>query len=67
MNLKLYGLLLHVYMEAMLSILKHYVSLLQTSIIPSGDDLDPDVLQTMTCLQCFKDRDKLMQELLNPK
>ncbi|BFZ05102.1 hypothetical protein BsWGS_08141 [Bradybaena similaris] len=39
----------------------------QTSIIPSVEDLDPDVLSTMNSLQCFKDKDKLVSELLNAK
>ncbi|KAK3103562.1 hypothetical protein FSP39_020190 [Pinctada imbricata] len=39
----------------------------QTSVIPSVEDLDPDVLSTMNSLQCFKDKDKLIQELLNSK
>ncbi|XP_061167158.1 serine/threonine kinase SAD-1-like isoform X4 [Saccostrea echinata] len=39
----------------------------QTSVLPSVEDLDPDVLSTMNSLQCFKDKDKLVQELLNSK
>lgn len=39
----------------------------ETSVIPSVEDLDPDVLSTMNSLQCFKDKDKLVQELLNSK
>ncbi|XP_055901372.1 serine/threonine-protein kinase BRSK2-like isoform X5 [Biomphalaria glabrata] len=39
----------------------------QTSIIPSVEDLDPDVLSTMNSLQCFKDKEKLISELLNAK
>ncbi|XP_041365231.1 serine/threonine-protein kinase BRSK2-like [Gigantopelta aegis] len=39
----------------------------QTSIIPSVEDLDPDVLSTMNSLQCFKDKDKLVGELLSAK
>lgn len=39
----------------------------QTSIIPSVEDLDPDVLSTMNSLQCFKDKEKLVQELLSSK
>ncbi|XP_071120263.1 serine/threonine-protein kinase BRSK2-like isoform X3 [Mytilus edulis] len=41
--------------------------IVQTSIIPDIQDLDPDVLSTMSSLQCFKDKDKLIQELLNSK
>ncbi|RWS29451.1 serine/threonine-protein kinase BRSK2-like isoform X11 [Leptotrombidium deliense] len=37
----------------------------QTHIIPSTDDLDPDVLMNMTSLGCFKDKEKLLQELLS--
>ncbi|KAG8180259.1 hypothetical protein JTE90_019540 [Oedothorax gibbosus] len=37
----------------------------QTHIIPTVEDLDPDVLSSMTSLGCFKDREKLVQELLN--
>ncbi|XP_021345181.1 serine/threonine-protein kinase BRSK2-like isoform X2 [Mizuhopecten yessoensis] len=41
--------------------------IVQTSIIPTIADLDPDVLSTMNSLQCFKDKDKLVEELLNSK
>ena len=37
----------------------------QTSVIPSVEDLDPDVLSTLTSLQCFKDKDKLISDLLS--
>lgn len=43
------------------------MQIVQTSVIPSVEDLDPDVLSTMNSLQCFKDKDKLVQELLNSK
>ena len=43
------------------------LSLFQTSILPSVEDLDPDVLSTMNSLQCFKDKDKLIEELLNSR
>ncbi len=43
------------------------VLIFQTSVIPAADVLDPDVLGTMNSLQCFKDKDKLVQELLGPK
>ncbi|KAL3841538.1 hypothetical protein ACJMK2_019665 [Sinanodonta woodiana] len=43
------------------------VQVVQTSIIPSVEDLDPDVLSTMNSLQCFKDKDKLIEELLSIK
>ena len=44
-----------------------YSVVFQTSIIPSVEDLDPDVLSTMNSLQCFKDKDKLVGELLSAK
>ena len=43
------------------------MSVVQTHILPTEDDCDPDVLQAITSLGCFKDRKKLIQELLNPK
>ena len=43
------------------------MSVVQTRILPTEDDCDPDVLQAITSLGCFKDRKKLIQELLNPK
>ncbi|XP_055901379.1 serine/threonine-protein kinase BRSK2-like isoform X12 [Biomphalaria glabrata] len=43
------------------------MQIVQTSIIPSVEDLDPDVLSTMNSLQCFKDKEKLISELLNAK
>ncbi|GFR83983.1 serine/threonine-protein kinase BRSK2 [Elysia marginata] len=43
------------------------MQIVQTSIIPSVEDLDPDVLSTMNSLQCFKDKEKLVGELLNAK
>lgn len=36
----------------------------QTHIIPTANDIDPDVLSSMTSLGCFKDREKLVQDLL---
>ncbi|XP_046356807.2 serine/threonine-protein kinase BRSK2-like isoform X2 [Haliotis rufescens] len=39
----------------------------QTSVIPTVEDLDPDVLSTMNSLQCFKDKDKLVEELMSIK
>ncbi|KAH9374219.1 hypothetical protein HPB48_013704 [Haemaphysalis longicornis] len=35
-----------------------------THIIPCVDDIDPDVLSNMTSLGCFKDKEKLVKELL---
>jgi len=37
----------------------------QTLVLPSADDIDPDVLSNMTSLGCFKDKDRLTQQLLN--
>ena len=37
----------------------------QTHIIPTADDLDSDVLANMSSLGCFKDRDKLISNLLS--
>lgn len=39
----------------------------QTHIIPAEDSIDPDVLRHMNCLGCFKDKQKLINELLSPK
>lgn len=39
----------------------------QTSVIPSASDIDPDVLVTMNSLQCFKDKQRLVEELLSNK
>lgn len=38
----------------------------QTAVIPSQSDIDPDIFNTMTSLQCYRDRDKLISELLSP-
>lgn len=38
----------------------------QTSIIPSREDVDPDIFSTMTSLNCFKNEDKLYDALLSP-
>lgn len=43
------------------------MEVVQTHIIPSVSDMDTDVLQAITSLGCFKERDKLIQELLNPQ
>ncbi|XP_055998142.1 serine/threonine-protein kinase BRSK2-like isoform X3 [Ostrea edulis] len=43
------------------------MQIVQTSVIPTVEDLDPDVLSTMNSLQCFKDKDKLVTELLSTK
>ncbi|CAA94127.2 Serine/threonine kinase SAD-1 [Caenorhabditis elegans] len=39
----------------------------QTHVIPGEDSIDPDVLRHMNCLGCFKDKQKLINELLSPK
>lgn len=39
--------------------------IVQTHIIPTMGDIDPDVLSNMTSLGCFKDKDKLIKELLS--
>ncbi|KAG8192495.1 hypothetical protein JTE90_018019 [Oedothorax gibbosus] len=36
----------------------------QTHVIPTPEDIDPDVLSSMTSLGCFKDKEKLVEELL---
>ncbi|VDK38234.1 unnamed protein product [Taenia asiatica] len=38
----------------------------QTSIIPSREDVDPDIFATMTSLQCFRNESKLYDALLSP-
>lgn len=42
------------------------MEVVQTHILPSVDSMDPDVLQAITSLGCFKQRDKLIQDLLSP-
>lgn len=39
----------------------------QTHIIPSADDLDADVLANMSSLGCFKDKSRLLANLLSPE
>ncbi|VDP32560.1 unnamed protein product [Soboliphyme baturini] len=41
--------------------------LVQTHVIPSEENIDPDVFRHMNSLGCFRDSEKLIQELLNPK
>ncbi|KAK6645017.1 hypothetical protein RUM43_001293 [Polyplax serrata] len=41
------------------------MDVVQTHVIPSVDAMDPDVLQAITSLGCFKDKDSLIQELLS--
>ncbi|GAA33064.2 BR serine/threonine kinase, partial [Clonorchis sinensis] len=38
----------------------------QTAVIPTRADIDPDIFGTMTSLQCFRDQEKLVEELLSP-
>ncbi|XP_026477521.1 serine/threonine kinase SAD-1-like, partial [Ctenocephalides felis] len=38
----------------------------QTHVIPSAQQLDADVLRAINSLGCFKERDKLVRELLSP-
>uniref|UniRef100_A0A6A7G5L2 non-specific serine/threonine protein kinase n=3 Tax=Hirondellea gigas TaxID=1518452 RepID=A0A6A7G5L2_9CRUS len=40
------------------------MEVVQTHIIPTRDQLDPDVIKNMASLGCFKDRDKVIKELL---
>ncbi|CAB3401032.1 unnamed protein product [Caenorhabditis bovis] len=39
----------------------------QTHVLPGEDSIDPDVLRHMNCLGCFKDKQKLINELLSPR
>uniref|UniRef100_A0AC34REG7 Protein kinase domain-containing protein n=1 Tax=Panagrolaimus sp. JU765 TaxID=591449 RepID=A0AC34REG7_9BILA len=39
----------------------------QTHVIPSEENIDPDVFRHMNNLGCFKDKEKLIRELLSPK
>lgn len=41
------------------------IDVIQTHIIPSANDLDTDVLQAISSLGCFKDREKLIAALLS--
>ena len=36
----------------------------QTENIPSKDEIDPDVLHSMSSLGCFKNRERLVRNLL---
>ncbi|KAL3311974.1 secondary alcohol dehydrogenase (SADH1) [Cichlidogyrus casuarinus] len=44
----------------------HMSQAVQTAVIPSRTDVDPDIFATMTSLQCFRDKEKLVEELLSP-
>lgn len=39
----------------------------KTTIIPREEDIDADVFAAMTSLGCFKDRQRLIEALLNSK
>ncbi|VDD95913.1 unnamed protein product [Enterobius vermicularis] len=39
----------------------------ETHIIPNEESIDPDVFRHMNSLGCFKDKEKLVAELLSPK
>ncbi|GAB6026005.1 hypothetical protein CHUAL_011970 [Chamberlinius hualienensis] len=41
------------------------MQVVQTHVIPNQEAIDTDVLQSMTSLGCFRDREKLTQELLS--
>ncbi len=43
------------------------VQVIQTTIIPKEEDIDGDVFAAMTSLGCFKDRQRLIEALLNSK
>lgn len=43
------------------------MEVVQTHVLPSIEAVDPDVLQAICSLGCFKERDKLIQHLLSPK
>ncbi|XP_071057214.1 serine/threonine-protein kinase BRSK2 isoform X2 [Onthophagus taurus] len=42
------------------------MEVVQTHVLPSIDAVDPDVLQAICSLGCFKEREKLIQHLLSP-
>ncbi|XP_015430349.1 PREDICTED: serine/threonine-protein kinase BRSK2 [Dufourea novaeangliae] len=42
------------------------MDVVQTHVIPCVEAIDPDVLQAIASLGCFKEQDKLIQELLSP-
>lgn len=43
------------------------MDVVQTHVIPCPEAVDTDVLQAIASLGCFKDREKLIQELISPK
>ncbi|KAK2565595.1 Serine/threonine-protein kinase BRSK2 [Acropora cervicornis] len=42
----------------------HVVDIVKTEVIPSRDEIDPDVLHSMSSLGCFKNRERLIRNLL---
>uniref|UniRef100_A0A6P7GWC4 non-specific serine/threonine protein kinase n=1 Tax=Diabrotica virgifera virgifera TaxID=50390 RepID=A0A6P7GWC4_DIAVI len=42
------------------------MEVVQTHVLPSTDAVDPDVLQAICSLGCFKEKEKLVQHLLSP-
>ncbi|XP_041971126.1 serine/threonine-protein kinase BRSK2 isoform X6 [Aricia agestis] len=42
------------------------MEVVQTRVLPSAEAIDPDVLQAICSLGCFKHREKLIQDLLSP-
>lgn len=43
------------------------MEVVQTHVLPSASSVDPDVLNAICSLGCFKEKDKLIAELLSPK
>ena len=43
------------------------MEVVQTHVLPTSASVDPDVLNAMCSLGCFKEKDKLILELLNPQ
>ena len=43
------------------------MEVVQTHVIPTASAVDPDVLNAISSLGCFKEKEKLIQELLSPK
>lgn len=41
------------------------MEVVQTHVLPAASAVDPDVLNAMCSLGCFKEKDKLVQELLS--
>ncbi|ROT77545.1 putative serine/threonine-protein kinase BRSK2 [Penaeus vannamei] len=45
---------------------KPMMEVVQTHIIPTKESIDPDVIKNMASLGCFKDKEKVMSDLLDP-